>query len=60
MNEKINTEKIVGIGLVVALMAAIFFTMNELSMSIASGLVGYMGGKTERKGGEINNDNHSN
>ena len=45
MIEKINTEMIVGIGLVISLMTAIFFGMNELAMSIASGLVGYMGGK---------------
>ncbi|SEJ34895.1 hypothetical protein SAMN05660742_10660 [Propionispira arboris] len=59
MGEKLNTEKIVGIGLVAALIAAIFLGMNELAMSIASGLVGYMGGKAEKRGGDIN-DNHSN
>ena len=52
MGEKLNTEKIVGIGLVVALITAIFFGLNELSMSIASGLVGYMGGKAEKKGND--------
>lgn len=36
---------IVGIGLVISLMTAIFFGMNELAMSLGSGLVGYMGGK---------------
>lgn len=45
MIEKINTEMIVGIGLVISLMTAIFFGMNELAMSLGSGLVGYMGGK---------------
>jgi len=59
VNEKLNTEKIVGIGLVAALMTAIFFGMNELAMSIASGLVGYMGGKAEKRGVDTN-DNHSN
>ena len=59
MDEKLNTEKIVGIGLVAALMMAIFLGMNELAMSIASGLVGYMGGKAEKRGVDIK-DNHSN
>jgi len=54
VGEKINTEKIVGIGLVAALMTAIFFGMNELAMSIASGLVGYMGGKAEKRGFDKN------
>ena len=52
VGEKLNTEKIVGIGLVVALITAIFFGLNELQMSIASGLVGYMGGKAEKKGND--------
>lgn len=59
MDEKLNTEKIVGIGLVAALMMAIFFGLNELAMSIASGLVGYMGGKAEKRGFDIN-DNQRN
>lgn len=41
----INTEMIVGLGLVIALISAIFLGMNELAMSLGSGLVGYMGGK---------------
>ena len=40
-----KTEIIVAIGLVVAMLLSISYGMNELSMSIASGLVGYMGGK---------------
>ena len=35
---------IVIIGLVTALILAIFYTLNELAMSIASGLLGYIGG----------------
>ena len=40
---KINTDMVVAGGLIVGLLAAIFMGMNELAMSIASGLVGYMG-----------------
>ena len=35
---------IVVIGLVVSLIISIFYGLNELSMSIASGLLGYIGG----------------
>lgn len=45
MIEKINiSDCIVIIGLVTALVLAIFYSMNELAMSIASGLLGYIGG----------------
>ena len=37
---------IVVIGLVVSLIISIFYGLNELSMSIASGLLGYIGGST--------------
>lgn len=48
MFEKINiADVIVIIGLVAALMLAIFYTMNELAMSIASGLLGYIGGSVK-------------
>ena len=40
---KINTDTVVAVGLIGCLAAAIFAGMNELAMSIASGLVGYMG-----------------
>ena len=43
MIEKINTDTVVAGGLIIGLLAAIFMGMNELAMSIASGLVGYMG-----------------
>lgn len=35
---------IVVIGLVISLIISIFYGLNELSMSIASGLLGYIGG----------------
>ena len=45
MFEKINIpDCIVIIGLVTALIRAIFYALNELAMSIASGLLGYIGG----------------
>ena len=45
MFEKVNIpDCIVIIGLVTALIMAIFSTLNELAMSIASGLLGYIGG----------------
>lgn len=45
MFEKVNIpDCIVIIGLVTALILAIFYTFNELAMSIASGLLGYIGG----------------
>lgn len=39
----LNAETIVSIGLVIALLLAICNGTNELSMSIASGLIGYIG-----------------
>lgn len=45
MFEKVNIpDCIVIIGLVTALIMAIFYTLNELAMSIASGLLRYIGG----------------
>lgn len=45
MIEKISVSDVLTIaGLVAALILAIFFGMNELAMSIASGLLGYIGG----------------
>ena len=45
MFEKINIpDCIVIIGLVTALILAIFYALNELAMSTASGLLGYIGG----------------
>lgn len=45
MFEKVNiADCLVIIGLVTALILAIFYSLNELAMSIASGLLGYIGG----------------
>lgn len=45
MFEKVNIpDCIVIIGLVMALILAIFYALNELAMPIASGLLGYIGG----------------
>ena len=41
--QRVNTDTVVAGGLIVGLLMAIFMDMNELAMSIASGLVGYMG-----------------
>lgn len=45
MVEKVNIpDCLVIIGLVTALIMAVFYGLNELAMSIASGLLGYIGG----------------
>ena len=41
--QRVNTDTVVAGGLIAGLLAAIFSGLNELAMSIASGLVGYMG-----------------
>lgn len=61
--EKINiTDLAVIIGLVTALILAIFYGLNELAMSIASGLLGYIGGNiktaTTKKGDNSNESVH--
>ena len=53
MIEKINIPDVLTVaGLLAALIMSIFYGMNELAMSIASGLLGYIGGsvKTARGG----------
>ncbi|WP_302349572.1 hypothetical protein [uncultured Megasphaera sp.] len=57
MVDKINiVDLTVIVGLVIALIMAIFYSLNELAMSIASGLLGYIGGTvksaTQTKGEE--------
>jgi hypothetical protein len=55
MLEKISVSDVLTItGLVAALILSIFYSMNELAMSIASGLLGYIGGniKTSSNRGE--------
>ena len=50
--QRVNTDTVVAGGLIIGLLAAIFI---ELAMSIASGLVGYMGRSlAEHKGGVDN------
>ena len=45
MIERINvTDLVVVVALSAALIIAIYSNLNELSMSIASGLLGYIGG----------------
>ena len=63
MFEKINiADCIVIIGLIAALIMAIFYAMNELAMSIASGLLGYIGGNVKstinRRGDDKNESIH--
>lgn len=63
MIEKINIpDCLVIIGLVTALILAIFYGLNELAMSIASGLLGYIGGNiktaTTKKGDNSNESVH--
>lgn len=49
MFERINvTDCIVLVGLVLALIMAIFWGLNELATSIASGLLGYVGGSVNK------------
>lgn len=43
--EKINiTEVVAVVGLVATLIISVLYDMNELAMSIGSGLIGYIGG----------------
>ena len=63
MFEKINIpDCMVIIGLVAARVIAIFYSLNELAMSIASGLLGYIGGTVksaaQMKGDEKNESIH--
>ena len=39
----INTEGLIGGGLIVALFLAIFYGDKDLAVNIASGLIGYLG-----------------
>lgn len=54
--ERINVPDCMVIsGLVTALLLAIFYGLNELAMSIASGLLGYIGG-TVKSGPHMKGD----
>lgn len=48
------TDLAVVISLSVALFAGIYYHLNELAMSIASGLIGYLGGSSRHTGGNKN------
>ncbi len=51
--DKLNLiDAMVIIGLVTALIMAIFYNLNELAMSIASGLLGYIGGTVKTAGNQ--------
>ena len=55
--DKINVgDLIVILALSITLFASVWFGMNELSMSIASGLLGYIGGTTKHIGTNGNED----
>ena len=56
MIEKISIPDVLTVaGLLAALIHAILYGMNELAMSIASGLLGYIGGSVKTtRGGDIN------
>ena len=45
VNELTKTENLVAIGLVIALIISMFTSPYELSMAIATGLIGYIGGR---------------
>lgn len=60
MFEKVNIpDCLVIIGLVTALILAIFYDQNELAMSIASGLLGYIGGNIKTAATNRRNDDES-
>ena len=42
-----NTDSVIAIGLVVELITSMFCGSNELSVTIASRLIGYIGKKTD-------------
>ena len=43
--EFLKTENLVAVGLVIALLVSLFVGSSELSTTIASGLIGYIGGR---------------
>ena len=49
IQELINTDNLIGIGLVIALLLSLFMDSEQLSMNIATVLIGYLGrGKLQR------------
>ena len=43
IQELINIDNLIGIGLVIALLLSLFMGAEQLSMTIATGLIGYIG-----------------
>ena len=59
MIEKINVSDLLTVaGLLGALILSIFYGMNELAMSIASGLLGYIGGNIKTATTNRRNDSN--
>lgn len=49
IQELMSTDNLIGIGLVIALLLSLFMDSEQLSMNIATGLIGYIGrGKLRR------------
>lgn len=49
IQELMSTDNLIGIGLVIALLLSLFMDSEQLSMTIATGLIGYIGrGKLQR------------
>lgn len=49
IQELMSTDNLIGIGLVIALLLSLFMGTEQLSMNIATGLIGYIGrGKLPR------------
>ena len=49
IQELMSTDNLIGIGLVIALLLSLFMGAEQLSMTIATGLIGYIGrGKLQR------------
>ena len=49
IQELINIDNLIGTGLVIALLLSLFMGAEQLSMTIATGLIGYIGrGKLQR------------
>ena len=49
IQELMNTDNLISIGLVIALLLSLFTGSEQLSLNIAAGLIGYIGrGKLQR------------
>ena len=43
IQELMSTDNLIGIGLVIALLLSLFMDSEQVSMNIATGLIGYIG-----------------